>query len=111
MPVSEEYLEFVMDQMQDLGPVTSRRMFGGAGIFIYGKMFALVADDTLYLKADDSNKERLTESGCRQFQPWPDKPAVMPYYEVSPEVLEDDDLLSDWAAGSIDAALRGAKRE
>lgn len=106
MPVSDEYLEFVLDQMQNLGPLTSRRMFGGAGIFIDGKMFALIADDTLYLKADDSNRERFTAADCRQFQPWPDKPAVMPYYEVSTEVLEDCDLLSDWAEGSVEATLR-----
>ena len=107
MPVSEEYLEFGLDQMEELGPLTSRRMFGGAGIFIEGKMFALIADDTLYLKADDSNRDRFTGAGCRQFQPWPDKPAVMPYYEVSTEVLEDPDLLSEWAGGSITAALGG----
>ena len=100
----------MVPDMQDLGPLTSRRMFGGAGIFIHGMMFALVADDTLYLKADDSNRERFTGADCRQFQPWPDKPAVILYYEVSPEVLEDNDLLSDWAVGSIDAALRGAKQ-
>jgi DNA transformation protein len=34
------------------GPVTLRRMFGGAGIFSQGLMFGLVFDKAIYLKAD-----------------------------------------------------------
>ena len=37
------------------GPVTVRRMFGGAGIFADDTMFALVHDGVIYLKVDDSN--------------------------------------------------------
>lgn len=106
MPVSDEFLEYVMDQIDDMGPITSRRMFGGAGIFLHGKMFALLADDVLYLKANDGNRERFLSAACKQFQPWPDKPAVMPYWEVPTEVLEDRDLLAEWAAGSLEAALK-----
>ena len=35
-----------------LGGVEARRMFGGWGVYHRGLMFALVSDDTLYLKAD-----------------------------------------------------------
>ena len=47
------------DDIRDLffafGPVTVRRMFGGAGIYADGMMFALVADGVIYLKADEQN--------------------------------------------------------
>ncbi len=39
--------------MAGFGPVTVRPMFGGAGIFRDGLMFALIADEVLYLKADE----------------------------------------------------------
>jgi DNA transformation protein len=39
----------VLEQMADFGFVTARRMFGGAGIYRDGMMFALIADDVLYL--------------------------------------------------------------
>ena len=95
-----------MDQAQDIGPITSKRMFGGVGLFMHGKMFALLADDVLYLKADDGNRERFQSAGCIPFKPWPDKPPVMPYWEVPMEVLEDEDLLADWATGSLEATLK-----
>jgi TfoX/Sxy family transcriptional regulator of competence genes len=41
---SSEFLEFITEQMVDFGPVSVRRMFGGAGIFRDGLMFALVVD-------------------------------------------------------------------
>ena len=48
------------DQLEELfapvGGVSFRRMFGGIGIFKETLMFALVADDVLYLKANDATK-------------------------------------------------------
>ena len=111
MPVSEEFLEYVLDQMEALGPITSKRMFGGAGIFLHGRMFALIADDALYLKADDTNRSRFESGGCMPFRPWPDRPPVMPYWEVPTAVLEDRDDLADWASGSIAAALGAGRTE
>jgi TfoX/Sxy family transcriptional regulator of competence genes len=37
------------------GPVEVRRMFGGAGIYADGRMFALMSDGVIYLKADEHN--------------------------------------------------------
>lgn len=48
MPVSQEYLDYVLDLLSIVGPVTARRMFGGAGLYLKGLFFALVADDALY---------------------------------------------------------------
>ena len=56
MAASAEYLDFIKEQMSGFGPVTVRRMFGGAGIFRDGLMFALVADETLYFKADKASQ-------------------------------------------------------
>jgi DNA transformation protein and related proteins len=46
------------DHLEELfapvGGVSIKRMFGGLGIFKGGLMFALVADDVLYFKADET---------------------------------------------------------
>jgi DNA transformation protein len=55
MITSREFLDLVLDQMADFGCVTARRMFGGVGTYWNGVMFALIADDVLYLKAAPSN--------------------------------------------------------
>lgn len=53
MAVSDDFLNYVLDQLSRWGHVTVRRMFGGAGLYRDGKMFGLIADDIAYLKADD----------------------------------------------------------
>ena len=48
--------EFINDLFAPFGPVTVRRMFGGAGIYREGLMFALVFDGAIFLKVDDASK-------------------------------------------------------
>ncbi len=48
----KEFVYYIVDLMQSIGPVYSKSMFGGHGIFLDGLMFSLVADGILYLKAD-----------------------------------------------------------
>ena len=44
-------LAFLLDQMADAGAVSAKKMFGEYGIFLDGKMIAIVGEDRLYLKA------------------------------------------------------------
>ena len=104
MAVSDEFLNYVVDQLSLWGRVSVRRMFGGAGLYRDGKMFGLIADNVAYLKVDDTNREDFVKAGSSPFNPYPDKvkTAVMSYYEIPPEVLEDPDELSQWAQRSLD---------
>jgi DNA transformation protein and related proteins len=105
MAVSADYLAYVLDQLDPLGAVSSRRMFGGAGLYCEEHFFALIAADTLYLRVGDANRARFTTRGMAQFRPWPERPQLsMNYYEVPPEVLEDAAELSAWARESVAVA-------
>lgn len=110
MSVSDEYLTYVVEQLECLGPVQSRRMFGGAGLYCDGLFFALVADDVLYFKVDDSNRADYEAAGMKPFQPFPDKRAVMQYYEVPIDVLENRETLREWADKALDVARRKADK-
>ncbi len=101
MAVSEDFLEYMLDQLSTWGGVTHRRMFGGAGLYRDGKMFGLIADDVAYLKVDDSNRERFIQAGSGPFKPYPDKPNTMSYYEVPAEVLENPSELIEWTKLSL----------
>ena len=103
MAVSDEFLNYVLDQLSQWGRVSVRRMFGGAGLYRDGKMFGVIADNVAYLKVDDSNREDFVNAGSSPFNPYPDKvkTTVMSYYEIPPEVLEDPDELSQWAQRSL----------
>ena len=106
MPVSDEYLTYVIDQLECLGPIRSRRMFGGAGLYFENLFFAVVADDVIYFKVDDSNRSDYEEASMEAFRPFPDKSTVMGYYQVPIDVLENRDRLRDWAQKSLLAAER-----
>lgn len=99
MPVSDEFLSHVTDQLSRWGGVTVRRMFGGAGLYREGKMFGLVADDVAYLKVDETSREDFVKAGSAPFNPFPElnKAKVLSYYEVPPEILENRDEFCRWA--------------
>jgi len=102
MAVSDEFLKYVTDQFSALGPVRTRRMFGGVGIYHAEKFFALIDNDTLYLKTDSANEPRFKKAGMTAFQPWPGH--IMNYWTVPSEVLEDKPALAEWAKGALAAA-------
>lgn len=108
MAVSPNFHAFVLEQLQRGMPVTSRRMFGGVGVYSEGRFFALIDDDRLYLKVDDTNRADFEQAGMGPFRPFGDERA-MQYYEVPAEVLEEADELHRWAERAIDAAQRAKK--
>jgi DNA transformation protein len=115
MAVSSEYIDYILDQLACVGEVSARRMFGGAGIYRDCLFFALIANDTLYFKVDDSNKPDFETAGMGPFRPFGEKSYAMYYYEVPIEVVEDGDTLRVWAEKALDVAQRalsaGRKRK
>ncbi len=97
MAVSESFKDYIVDQLEQLGEVTVKKMFGGAGIYYNGFIFGLLADDVLYFKVDDFNRSDYEKLGMEPFKPHTDKPMVMPYYEVPVDILENKEQLSEWA--------------
>ena len=110
MSVSQEYQDYVTGQLATVGYIVCKRMFGGVGLYADGIFFALLADDVLYLKVDDTNRQDFEQAGMDAFRPYPDKTRSMQYFEVPVEVLEDAEELYSWARKSITVALNAKKR-
>ncbi len=105
-----EFVAWLVERLAALGAVRARRMFGGWGIFLDGLMFALVADERLYLKCDDGNRAGFIAEDLPAFHyPRGGKMIELSYRLAPDEALEDDALLLDWSRGAVAAALR-AKR-
>jgi DNA transformation protein len=107
MTVSPSFRTFVVDQLSRVAPrVRVKSMFGGVGIYADDLFFALIDDDTVYLKVDDSNRPDFEARGMRPFQPYGEGGEIMQYYELPEEVLEASDDLRPWVEKSVAAARR-----
>ena len=91
-----KFAESFLEKLSGLEEVSSKKMFGGYGLFYKGKMFGMItAKGGAYLKADDSNKEDYLALNSS-------KHSRMPYYEIPDEIFNNDKLLISWVQKSID---------
>jgi DNA transformation protein len=108
MTASDGYIDFLKDQLGGLGAVTVRRMFGGAGVYCDGVMFALVADDTLYLKADEASRSDFEAEGLEPFtyQAKGGRNTVMSYWRAPERLFDETDEMLNWARKALAVARR-----
>ena len=107
-----EFVSYVVELMQTIGPVRAKRMFGGHGIFLEALMFGLVANNTLYLKTDNETENDYKAKGLGPFTyNKNEKEIKMSYYQVPDEVLEDSDEMNAWANKAYTTALRAASKK
>ena len=85
------------DRLSVLGNVTNKKMFGGFGIFVDAKMFAIIdKHGGVFFKCDQSNVQQYLDVGSEKHG--------MPYYEVPADVWSDEDSMLEWAQLSADIA-------
>mgnify|MGYP000973370038 CR=1 FL=1 len=109
---SREYLDYLRDWMSPLGEITARAMFGGHCLYCDGAVFALVANNALYLKGDDETRARFDARGLKPFCPFEDKPeAVMMYFAAPPEFFEDPGSMREWASLALEASRRAQAKK
>ena len=104
MPVTKEYRSETMQLLNQVTEVTDRAMFGGVGMYCEGLFFALMDNDKLYFKVDDTNRSDYEAAGSGPFYPFGDESMVMQYYQVPDEVLDDPQTLRDWISKSVKVA-------
>jgi DNA transformation protein and related proteins len=101
--------EAIRDLFASLGPVRTRRMFGGQGVYAGELMFALEADGELFLKVDDSTVPAFRAAGSRPFVYERDGRATqMSYWRLPDPALDDPDEAARWGRLGLEAARRAA---
>ena len=100
----DDYLRWVLEQLSGAEGVSSRRMFGGFGLYRHGVFFGIISGDTLFFKVSDAGRADYETRGMARFRPYRDRPQVsMSYYEVPADVLEDADACVRWAMRAVAA--------
>ena len=107
MKTSNEFAAHSADLLATVGRVVARRMFGGYGLYCEGTMFALIADDVLYLKVDEANRGEFERAGATPFvYEAKGRRTVMSYLSAPDQVLESREHAAPWARSAYAAALR-----
>ncbi len=103
----DEFVNFLHEVFREFGPIDTRRMFGGHGVYHDGLMFGLVANGVLYLKADAEIAARFSGRGLEQFEYVKNgEPMKMSYFMAPEEIYDDPAVAKDWAALPFEAARR-----
>ena len=104
--------EFVRELFSQFGPVTVKRLFGGAGLYAEGLMFGFAFDGAVYLKVDDTSIPDFECEGSRPFTYTRGKSrgrvgrASLPYWRLPERLCDDPNELAVWAARALAIAER-----
>jgi DNA transformation protein len=110
---NDQFVAHVVETMRELGPVTAKSMFGGWGLYHAGLFFALIAEDTLYLKVDEDNLREFESAGLAPFVyvTKDGERMTMAYRQAPAEALESPATMAAWARSGYGAALRAKNKK
>ena len=105
MAISDAQIAHALELFEGVGPLSTRKMFGGLGVYADGKIFAVVlSDGVLKLKGAGPMAERFDAEGWSRWtyqRDGSDKITSMPYWTVPDHVLDDPEEASDWARQAL----------
>jgi DNA transformation protein len=103
---------FVLDQLSELGDVTARPMFGGAGFYMDGQFFGILYEERLYFRVSPDTIGEYRARKSKPFAPFGGtRGDSRGYYEVPVEIIESPGDLITWARAARSAApLSRAKK-
>ncbi|MFT5780504.1 MAG: DNA transformation protein [Crocinitomicaceae bacterium] len=87
--------QLLLDKLSSIDGITTKKMFGGHGVFQDGKMFGLVnTKGEIFLKANEETRDEYESKGSI-------KHSKMPYFTIPDEVINDLDKFLIWAKKAI----------
>jgi DNA transformation protein len=111
MVASDGFIAFLREQLAPLGRIAPRRMFGKTGLFHDGLMFAMVADDTLYLRVDEASRAFFAEAAVNPPLSYEKggRSIDLAFWRVPDRLLDEPEALLAWVRTALDAARRVAR--
>lgn len=110
MALSAEYREHLHDLFSGLGPISIRRMFGGAGVYLDDACFALIVNEAILMRGDSDLGPAFEAAGSQQWIYENERrgAVAMPYWSLPDSALDDPDEAVAWAQRSLVPAERAA---
>lgn len=103
----QNYLTQVMEKLTPHGPVKSRAMFGGYGIYFREVIIGVIVEDKLYFRVDDETIPHYEKYHSEFFTyDGKTKKVIMPYMTLPELVLKNSKLLKSFIEQAYEASLR-----
>jgi DNA transformation protein len=105
MSLSPEFRDFLVEHFSELGPVSVRRMFGGAGLYLHGVIFALVINEVVYLKTSEATRPLFEAEGSEPFtyEKKTGKSVSLRYWRIPEAAMDDPEEAALWARRALAA--------
>jgi len=88
MASRQETADYFLDQLARAGRVSAKKMFGEYSLYLDGKIFALIADDQLFVKPTAAGRALIGKP--REAPPYP---GAKPYFLIDGDQCEDAEWL------------------
>lgn len=106
-------IAWVEEALEPMGRVSMRRMMGGATLYLEGTIFAIVAEELLWFKADAESDAAWDAAACARFTYdfGHGRTGTMNYRRAPDDVYDDADALRQWAALALEAGGRAPAKK
>ena len=110
MAVDPDFLNHVIDLFSGHGPIRKGRLFGGTSLYVDDAMFGFISGDTVYMKADETLRQRYAEAGSTPFSyaTKSDDRVITGLMSLPESALDDPDEAMEWLALSLVPARAAA---
>jgi DNA transformation protein and related proteins len=100
------FVAHCLELLEALGPMRSRRMFGGWGLYQGDVFIAIIAFERLFLKTDAATRPLFEAAGCEPFVFETRTGSVsLGYWSAPAEALDSPALMLPWARLALQAAV------
>ena len=112
MVASDDFADFLREQLAPLGHIALRRMFGKTGVFCDGVMLGMVTENMLYLRVDAQNREAFQEAASSPPLNYAKKGSLidLAFWRAPERLFDEPEELVAWARIALAAARRVAAK-
>ena len=105
-----EFLEYILDSLEASGGISSTKMFSGHAIKKYGLTIALIFEDEVYFKTNESNIDDYKNLNSKPFTyEKKGKTITISNWLLPIEILENPEKLMEFVNRSYQVALDAKK--
>lgn len=101
----------INDMLGHIHGLTSRKMFGGYGLYKDGVIFGMIVEENLYFKSGAVNKADFAKHNSQPFSyEGRGKIIETSYYQVPSVIYEDRDEVEKWVDKAVTASIESKKK-